>query len=129
MIAIARSWRIPSRYVSGYLHLRERRASRRLPAPAIHGPSSSSGNGLGRIDPTNNSIADQRHIRIAVGRDYADAAPTRGAVFGGGESELKVRVIVDGGDGPAVAGAPRAERPNLRIAYSAPGPPRKGFDQ
>ena len=130
MIAIARSWRIPSRYVSGYLHL-EGTESEQTPAGASHSWAEFLLPEMGwvGIDPTNNSIADQRHIRIAVGRDYADAAPTRGAVFGGGESELKVQVIVDGGEGSAVAGAPRAERPNLRIAYSAPGPPRKGFDQ
>ena len=30
------------------------------------------------IDPTNDTLTDHRHVRVAVGRDYADPAPTRG---------------------------------------------------
>ena len=36
------------------------------------------------IDPTNDTVADHRFIAVAVGRDYADACPTRGTVLGGG---------------------------------------------
>ena len=34
------------------------------------------------FDPTNNLIAGERHIRVAVGRDYADVPPTRGVFKG-----------------------------------------------
>ena len=30
------------------------------------------------FDPTNNLLAGERHIRVAIGRDYADVPPTRG---------------------------------------------------
>ena len=44
--------------------------------------------------PAQQRIADHRHVRVAVGRDYADAAPTRGTLFGGDEADLEVRVKV-----------------------------------
>ena len=46
------------------------------------------------FDPTNNILAGERHIRIAVGRDYADVPPTNGVFRGTTESELSVTVKV-----------------------------------
>ncbi len=44
------------------------------------------------FDPTNNTLAQQRHI--AVGHDYGDVPPTRGVFKGGTGSELRVAVTV-----------------------------------
>ena len=47
------------------------------------------------LDPTNNCIADQFHIRLAVGRNYNDCAPVKG-VFKGNETQLMdVKVHLD----------------------------------
>jgi hypothetical protein len=47
------------------------------------------------IDPTNNCIANQFHIRLAVGRNYNDCAPVKG-VFKGNETQLMdVKVHLD----------------------------------
>ena len=129
LIAIARAWGIPSRYVSGYLH-REGAPGEQTPAGASHAWAEFLLPDLGwiGIDPTNDTIADHRHVRVAVGRDYADAAPTRGAVFGGGESRLDVRVTVVEGDEVAPAPTAHAERPNLRDATPPPLAPRAGAD-
>ena len=130
MIAIARSWGIPSRYVSGYLHL-EGMAGEQTPVGASHSWAEFllPDRGWIGIDPTNDTLADHRHVRVAIGRDYADAAPTRGAVFGGGETTLEVRVTVIDNDEPAPPGAPHAERPNLRDVAPTPRVPRSGADQ
>ena len=130
MIAIARSWGIPSRYVSGYLH-REGAPGEQTPEGASHAWAEFLLPDLGwfGIDPTNDTIADHRHVRIAVGRDYADAAPTRGAVFGGGESRLDVVVTVTEGGEPEPAIAPRAERPFISDATPTPAVPQAGADQ
>jgi len=96
-IALVRQLGVPCRYVSGYL---------------CHGPDrdvrSSDGathawveawhpdlNWVG-FDPTNNLMAGDRHIRVAVGRDYADVPPTRGVFKGVSavRSELAVAVRV-----------------------------------
>ena len=130
MIAIARSWGIPSRYVSGYLH-REGVPGEQTPEGASHAWAEFLLPDLGwfGIDATNDTIADHRHVRIAVGRDYADAAPTRGAVFGGGESRLDVVVTVTESGEPEAAIAPRAERPFMSDATPTPAVPQAGADQ
>jgi len=97
MIALCRSLRIPARYVSGYLyngpqsHLRGAQASHAW--CEIHLP----GRGWFGLDPTNNLLADERHVKIATGRDYEDAAPVRGYYSGapGATSSLEVTVRVD----------------------------------
>ena len=130
MLTIARSWGIPSRYVSGYLH-REGAPGEQTPEGASHAWAEFLLPDLGwiGIDPTNDTLADHRHVRIAVGRDYADAAPTRGAVFGGGGSRLEVRVTVTEAGEPEPAVAPRAERPFLSETAPTPVAPRAGADQ
>ncbi len=47
------------------------------------------------LDPTNDILASERHIRAAVGRDYADVPPTRGTFKGHAESELAISVMVE----------------------------------
>jgi transglutaminase-like putative cysteine protease len=46
------------------------------------------------FDPTNWLIAADRHIRTAIGRDYADVPPTHGIFRGRANSELTVAVRV-----------------------------------
>ena len=95
MIAIARSWHIPARYVSGYLYMDDPGGQGVLPT-ATHAWVECLLPGLGWIgfDPTNRCLADERHIRVAVGRDYQDVAPVRGVFIGGGEARLDVDVRV-----------------------------------
>ena len=97
MIALARSNRIPCRYVSGYLFHREEngRQDRSLEG-ASHAWVEALVPRLGwtAFDPTNNLIGGDRHIRVAVGRDYTDVPPTRGVHKGDSQSELSVAVTV-----------------------------------
>src|SRR6195952_4927792 len=85
MIAVARSWGIPARYVSGYLHHRGRED--RSSEDATHAWIEAYLPSLGWIglDPTNDILAAERHIRAAVGRDYADVPPPRGTYKGAAE--------------------------------------------
>ena len=95
MIAIARSWGIPARYVSGYLHVTGK-AGEHSPDNATHAWVECRLPNLGWIgfDPTNQGLAGPGHVRIAAGRDYRDVSPTRGVIRGGGESHLEVTVEV-----------------------------------
>ena len=45
------------------------------------------------FDPANGVCADHSYLRVAVGLDYLDAAPLRGARRGGGEERLSVSVV------------------------------------
>ena len=95
-LAIARHWGIPARYVSGYLHHRER-SQDRSSEDATHAWIEAYLPSLGWIgfDPTNDILAGERHIRAAIGRDYADVPPTRGTFKGGADSELSISVSVE----------------------------------
>jgi transglutaminase-like putative cysteine protease len=63
------------------------------------------------FDPTNNLVGGDRHIRVALGRDYSDVPPTRGVYKGQAQSELSVTVRVATGDGKA----PEAEKPDFFV--------------
>jgi transglutaminase-like putative cysteine protease len=95
MLAICRAWGLPARYVSGYL-LTDREHHDRSDPAATHAwvevflPSL---RWVG-FDPTNNTAAGERHVIVAVGRDYGDVPPSRGVFKGDAESELAVRVSV-----------------------------------
>jgi transglutaminase-like putative cysteine protease len=99
-IALMRRIGIPTRYVSGYL-FHDAASPDRSASNATHAWAESFLPGVGWIgvDPTNDMLAGERHIRVAIGRDYADVPPTRGVYKGstGVRAELAVDVRV----GPA----------------------------
>ncbi len=99
MIALLRHVGIPARYVSGYLY-RSREDHDRSTPDATHAWVDVLLPYLGWVgfDPTNNLVAHHRHIRTAVGRDYADVPPTHGVFRGKTESELYVAVHVEAGE-------------------------------
>ena len=101
MIAIARSWSIPARYVSGYLHLAGLE-SEQSPENATHAWVECLLPELGWVgfDPTNRCLADERHVRMAVGRDYRDVSPTRGVLQGGQSTGIEVAVKVSASTDP-----------------------------
>ena len=95
MIAICRSWGVPARYVSGYL-FNDRAHGDRSDPDATHAwvevflPSL---RWVG-FDPTNNMLTGERHVTVAVGRDYDDVPPSRGVYKGDTDSQLAVGVSV-----------------------------------
>jgi transglutaminase-like putative cysteine protease len=101
MIALLRHVRIPARYVSGYLY-RGREDHDRSTPDATHAWVEALLPHLGWVgfDPTNNLVAHHRHIRTAVGRDYADVPPTHGIFRGKTDSELYVAVQVEASEQP-----------------------------
>jgi transglutaminase-like putative cysteine protease len=104
MIALVRELRIPCRYVSGYLFHQSSDRRDRSVNGATHAWVEALLPDLGWIgfDPTNNTIAAEQHIRVAVGRDYADVPPTRGIFRGKADSELAVTVRVLPAEAPSI---------------------------
>lgn len=101
MITLVRQLKIPCRYVSGYL-FHEDKSMDRSPAGATHAwvEAYLGEPGWVAFDPTNNLEGCDRHVRVALGRDYADVPPTRGVYKGEAESELSVLVTVTPVDAP-----------------------------
>lgn len=90
LIGLCRSVRIPARYVSGYLYVggeagwRGDLASHAWVEVYLPGP------GWLPLDPTNDRPVGEHHVKVAVGRDYADAAPIRGNFKGRASQTMAV---------------------------------------
>jgi transglutaminase-like putative cysteine protease len=96
MLAVARHWGIPSRYVSGYLARTPDDTQIRSVPDASHAWIECYLPEFGWVgfDPTNDMLASDRHVVVAYGRDYADVPPTRGVLKGDADSLLEVDVSV-----------------------------------
>jgi transglutaminase-like putative cysteine protease len=91
LIALCRGVGLPARYVSGYLY------DSGKPADAILASHAwmevfLDGRGWLGLDPTHDRATGALYTRVAIGRDYADAAPVRGIYQGGAKETLEVRV-------------------------------------
>ena len=85
LIFLCRKAKIPARYVSGYVFADKtlRGAGATHAWVEIFIPNY----GWLGLDPTNNCIANDFHIRLAVGRSYEDCAPVKG-VYKGNQTQL-----------------------------------------
>jgi transglutaminase-like putative cysteine protease len=88
LIGMLRSVGIPARYVSGYIagSLRGAQASHAWAEAYTHS------HGWRGFDPTNNLVASELHVKMAIGRDYQDVAPTRGTYRGNAAETISVLV-------------------------------------
>lgn len=95
MIGMCRSIGLPARYASGYILTGGGESL--VGAQASHAwcevylPET----GWIGFDPTNAVLADQRYVKIAVGRDYGDVAPIHGSYMGGAGCRMEVEVSVE----------------------------------
>lgn len=92
MIGACRSLGLAARYVSGYVF-----APRRGDAAASHAwvDVFVAPHGWVSVDPTHDALQDDRYVRLAMGRDYADVPPTRGVYKGAGKETMTVDVTVE----------------------------------
>mgnify|MGYP000011428530 FL=1 len=93
LLAMLRMLGVPSRYVSGYIspsnqELRGEGATHAWVEVYIPGYG-----WLGN-DPTNNCWVSDRHIKIAIGRDFNDCTPVKGTYKGLSNHILSVSVII-----------------------------------
>jgi len=97
LLLMLRMTGIPARYVSGYIcpknhDLRGEGATHAWVDAYIpyYG-------WLG-LDPTNNCIVSDRHVRLAVGRYFSDCTPVKGTYKGSAEHTLEVSVSIQNGE-------------------------------
>jgi transglutaminase-like putative cysteine protease len=107
LIGGLRSLGLAARYVSGYLLTHPPEGQPRLVgADASHAWAEVWCPRLGwcPLDPTNDQVPGLDHVTLAWGRDYADVAPLRGVIRGGGRAAPHVGVTVEpleeGGETP-----------------------------
>lgn len=90
-IAACRAAGLAARYVSGYLHTNDDSQASSHAWMDVWLPGE---NRWFSCDVTHQRVADGHLCRLAVGRDYLDAAPVRGMRRGGGREELEVQVTI-----------------------------------
>jgi transglutaminase-like putative cysteine protease len=87
MIALLRSFGVPARYISGYIHRPDKDSQSHawceawLPDVGWFG-----------IDPTNDRPVNDRFVTVAVGRDFTDVPPNKGIYRGRAAESIFVRV-------------------------------------
>jgi transglutaminase-like putative cysteine protease len=119
MLVMLRMIGIPARYVSGYIcpknhELRGEGATHAWVEAYIpfHG-------WIG-LDPTNNCIVSDRHVRLAIGRSFSDCTPVKGTYKGSSEHKLEVSVSIENGspkketDGPTPGFTYQVQNPGIQ---------------
>ncbi|HTD40502.1 MAG TPA: transglutaminase family protein [Mucilaginibacter sp.] len=85
---------IPARYVSGYICTHRSTTMRGEGATHAWVEAYIPDYGWLGIDPTNNCIANEMHVRLAVGRNFLDCSPVKGVYKGASDHRLDVSVSV-----------------------------------
>ena len=93
LLVFLRQMRIPARYVSGYI-CPNKNGMRGEGATHAWVEAYIPFNGWIGLDPTNNCIADDLHVRLAIGRSFSDVSPVKGTYKGGAGQRLEVGVSV-----------------------------------
>lgn len=94
LMEMLRMVQIPARYVSGYI-CTSRDGMRGEGATHAWAEAYIPDYGWLGIDPTNNCIANESHVRLAVGRNFLDCSPFKGVYKGASGHKLEVAVSVD----------------------------------
>jgi transglutaminase-like putative cysteine protease len=93
LVAVVRSWRVPARFVSGYLDARYFEPDDDEPAGTEPRPQGVHywtevlipGGGWRGVDPAQGLVADDTYVRLAVGRDLRDVTGFRQSFKGDGD--------------------------------------------
>ncbi|MDB5011655.1 MAG: transglutaminase [Mucilaginibacter sp.] len=94
LMEMLRLVQIPARYVSGYI-CTNKNGLRGEGATHAWAEAYIPDYGWLGIDPTNNCIANETHVRLAVGRNFTDCSPVKGVYKGSYGHKLEVAVSVD----------------------------------
>lgn len=115
MLQVLRTLGVPSRYVSGYI-CPNKTGMRGEGATHAWVEAWLPGRGWTGIDPTNNIWVNDKHVKLAVGRDFADCSPVKGTFKGPARQQLSVYVSIGYEDGRVF------EETNKVRLLSQPGP-------
>jgi transglutaminase-like putative cysteine protease len=118
LLQILRTLNVPARYVSGYI-CPNKSGMRGEGATHAWVDAWLPGYGWAGIDPTNNIWVTNNHVKLAVGRNFYDCSPVKGAFKGPAKQRLSVYVSVGYEDGNVFE-----ERNNVKME-SQPSDPQE----
>jgi transglutaminase-like putative cysteine protease len=114
LLAMMRMIGIPARYVSGYV-CPNRNGMRGEGATHAWVEAYIPHYGWLGFDPTNNCIANELHVRLALGRSFLDCSPVKGTYKGTANHKLEVGVSVAYEDGIVPAEIPAVLTPQPQV--------------
>jgi len=113
LLVMLRLMNIPARYVSGYVCPKQN-GMRGEGATHAWVEAYIPFYGWLGLDPTNNSIANDAHVRLAVGKNFSDCSPVKGTYRGTSNHTLDVLVSVAYEDGMMTDGEHEITRPEVK---------------
>ena len=124
LLIFLRMFEIPSRYVSGYICPKDKEMRGEGATHAWVEAYIPNYGWLG-LDPTNNCIVNDQHVRLATGRNFADCTHVKGTYKGSGEHALEVSVEIKNG---TVRKTPeKQEAPKFSYQAKNPGEPVNSY--
>ncbi|MFC5282534.1 transglutaminase family protein [Pedobacter alpinus] len=93
LLVMLRYMGIPARYVSGYI-CANKNGMRGEGATHAWVEAYLPNYGWLGLDPTNNCVVEDMHVRLAVGRNFIDCSPVKGTYKGTSKHSLEVKVTV-----------------------------------
>jgi transglutaminase-like putative cysteine protease len=97
LLVMLRMVGVPARYVSGYICPKDQELRGEGATHAWVEVCVPFYGWIG-LDPTNNCIASDRHVRLAIGRHFTDCTPVKGTYKGSSEHTLEVSVSIGNGE-------------------------------
>jgi transglutaminase-like putative cysteine protease len=113
LLVMLRLMNIPARYVSGYV-CPKKNGMRGEGATHAWVEAYIPFYGWLGLDPTNNSLANEAHVRLAVGKDFSDCSPVKGTYRGTSTHTLDVFVSVGYEDGVTTDGEHEISKPEVK---------------
>lgn len=118
LLQILRTMDIPCRYVSGYI-CPHKNGMRGEGATHAWVEAWIPGHGWSGIDPTNNVWVDNKHVKLAVGRNFTDCSVMKGTYKGTSKQDLYVFVSVGYEDGATFEETTRVQMEKQTAATAA----------
>ncbi len=113
LLVMLRTIDIPARYVSGYI-CPKKNGMRGEGATHAWVEAYIPFYGWLGLDPTNNSMAGDAHVRLAVGKSFSDCSPVKGTYRGTSNHTLDVVVSVSYEDGSVTDGEHEISTPEVK---------------
>lgn len=118
LLVLLRLINIPARYVSGYI-CPNKNGMRGEGATHAWVEAYLPYYGWLGLDPTNNCLVNERHVKLAVGKDFSDCSPVKGTYRGTSNHTLEVAVAVSYEDGKTVNDEPVTATETEPVATSS----------
>jgi len=117
LLVMLRLKNIPARYVSGYI-CPKKNGMRGEGATHAWVEAFIPFYGWLGLDPTNNCLVNEAHVRLAVGKNFSDCSPVRGTYRGTSTHTLEVTVAVGYEDGAISDNEPEITQPHVKTTFA-----------